>query len=561
MAIASDFSVDRATGNIRHTSGSTNYTVLAFHRYLQDLADDAAAAGDDVLDITDVTPSERSTDNIITLLNGYNIDDTAAQFLYDGSITQSNGDVIYAGLVVVGAVESGTQLQVIQNNTIYTSFWSTGINIDASANILCRMLIKVRTGGADVDGKRLRVKAAELSDTYSEFSLTAGLGNNTAAIFTSNDLNNQTAGATIAGWTIGNTEGYQSLDVNNDGSTEKYYSQWDRGSQTINQLYEYAKYITRRGSSTTLYGINGFLFRGITHDLPYSAKTGSPTQNEVISWGSGATAGTGRLYAFSGGSTGNIYFQLLTGVAPAPSATITGGTSGATWTAGTVVQRTVQTPFIGSSTGSALLGGYGVGLKVSTLSASDLLTALDNVAYTPPNNVTFTVAGIVSGEDRVYVAPWDGSTVDGQGNPVPNVTQFALHTSLTGGSVSSVKITTTIPADTPASGTIRVVNDAGHEVRLVYTSWAADTFTLSGTYAFNGSGATANATSGNGVYVTYIDKLAASTTETFSVIYASNRNLVVRVRDGASTPIKTFITSAVLSSAGGSTTAIRTSDA
>lgn len=557
MPIASDFEIDRATGNIRHTSGSTNYTVLELHRYLQDLADDAAAAGDDELDITDVTPSERSTDNIITLINGYNIDDTAAQYLYDGSITQDDGDTIYAGIVVVGTVVSGTQLQVIQNNSVYTSFWSTGINADSTANIITRMLIKVRSGGSDVDGKRLRIQAREFGNTYSEFSMTCGLGNNTAAIFTVSDLNNQTASGTVSGWSITNTEGYQNLDVNNDSVNEQYYSQWDRGSQSMNQLYEYTKYLTRRGTSSTLYGLNGFLFRGITHSIAYSAKTGTPTQNETVSWGSGATAGTGKLLAFSGGSTGTIYIQLLTGVI-VTTGTITGGSSGATWTYSSATQRTVSTPFIGTSTGSAIIGAYGVGIKTSTLSSSDLLTALDGTAYTPPNNVTFTVSGLVSG-DRVLVAPWDGSSTDGQGNPVPNTTQYTLSGNLTSGSVSSVTVSGSIAADTPSSGTIRVVNNSGYRVRLAYSSWSGSTFTLSSTYAFNGSNETANASSGNGVYVTYIDKATSSTSESFGVVYSTNRNLVVRVRNGSS-PIKTFITSATLGSAGGSSTAIRTSD-
>ena len=60
--------------------------------------DDAAASGDDILDITDATASERSTDNIITLKAPYNIDDTAAQHLYDGSIIQAGGDTIYDGI-------------------------------------------------------------------------------------------------------------------------------------------------------------------------------------------------------------------------------------------------------------------------------------------------------------------------------------------------------------------------------------------------------------------------------------------------------------------------------
>jgi hypothetical protein len=48
--------------------GSSHYTVLELHRFLQDLADNASASGDDLLDITSSTPSERSTVNIITLL-------------------------------------------------------------------------------------------------------------------------------------------------------------------------------------------------------------------------------------------------------------------------------------------------------------------------------------------------------------------------------------------------------------------------------------------------------------------------------------------------------------
>ena len=133
--------------------------------------------------------------------------------------------------------------------------------------------------------------------------------------------------------------------------------------------------------------------------------------------------------------------------------------------------------------------------------------------------------------------------------------------SLTGAAVSSVVVSTSIPSDTPASGTIRVVNDDGYEVRLPYTSWAGSTFTLTGTFDFSGNNETKSATTGNDVYITYIDKLATGTTETFTVLYNANRNLVVRVRDGGVSPIKTFITSAILTSAGGSTTAIRTSDA
>src|SRR3990172_7556507 len=114
MAIGDDFAISGA-GAITHVSGATNYTVLELHRWLQDLADDAQAAVGDLIDITTTTPSERATDNIITLNAPFNIDDTAAEFLYDGSITQNGGGTIYPRLGCVGGVETGTELQITQD--------------------------------------------------------------------------------------------------------------------------------------------------------------------------------------------------------------------------------------------------------------------------------------------------------------------------------------------------------------------------------------------------------------------------------------------------------------
>jgi len=554
MAIGTDFEV-QVNGDIRHVSGTTTYTVLQFHRWLQDLADDAQAASDDFLDITSSTPSERSTDNIIALNAPYNIDDTAAQYLYDGSISQAGGDTLYSGLVVVGSVVAGTQLQIVQNNALLTSYWGTGLNADPAANILLRIMVKTRTGGTDIDGKRIRVTAREFGDTYSEFSSTLGQGNSTAAIFTSTDLNNQTASGTVAGWTITNTEGYQPLDVNGDAVNEFYYSQWDRGAQTINDLYEYTKYIQRRGTAETIHGINGDLFRGITHQVTYTGETSGPfVENEVLTWGTGATAGTGLLLALlDSGTTGTLWIQLLTGVAPSAN-TITGPTNSTTATAGTVTSRTISPAFLGQSTGSALIGAYGVGVKTDTLTANDLLFDLTNTPRTPPNNVTFTVNGLVSGEDRVLVGPENSGL---------EVAQFTLGTTLSGASETTIDAGAAIPTDTPASGTVRVELDSGIYKRVPYSSYSGSDFTITVGPEDDFTGD--NATAGNNVFISYIDKLATATSESFTGVYLAPRSLFIRVRDGGTTGdfigIKTFETTGTLGSAGGSTTAIRTSDA
>jgi len=555
MAIGDDFTV-AVNGDIRHDSGSTTYTVLELHRWLQNLADDQAASGDDLVDITSSTPSERSTDNIITLNGTYNIDDDAAEYFYDGSVTQDGGDIQYSGLVVVGAVFGTTTLQVVQNNALYDTdapFWGTGINVDAANNILSRMMIKTRDSGSDIDGKRVRIYAREWGETYAEFSVTMGLGNSTAAIFTNEDLNNATVVGTVAGWTgIDNTEGYQPIDIDGNGSPEYYYSQWNRDSYTINQLYERCKWLSRRGTSSTIHGIDGELFRGITHQWAFDGAdgVGGFTQNEVVSWGSGATAGSALLIACDDldAVTGTMWVQLLTGVAPTDPMTITGGTSSETCELnGSVTTRSLPAVFLGQSTGSALIGGFGIGVELADLTNNDKVFDLTNTQRIPPNNVTFTVYGLVAG-DRVLVTN-DDSGID--------TDQMSLTTTLDGGTETAI-VVDAIPADTAQTGTLRVVLDDGRHRYIAYTAWSGLTFTVASSDWQDPD----DATSGNDVYLSYIDKAASGTSENFTVVYDSDRTLFVRVREGTTgSPIKTFETTGTLGVSGGSTTAIRTSDA
>lgn len=624
MAIEDDFSV-AVNGDIRYTGGAANYTVLELHRFLQDLADNASSSGDDLLDITDSNPSARSTDNIVTLNSPYNIDDTAAQHLYDGSITQDGGDTVYSGLVVLGSVESGTNLQIVQDNALLTNYWATGINADAANNILLRIIAKTRANGVDIDGKRLRVQARELGDRYAEFSVTMGLGNSVAAISTSTDLNNQTAAGTIATWsTISNTEGLNLIDVTGDGSDEEYYSQWNIGTQSINDVYERSKWIQRRGTSETIHGINGELFRGITHSFAYDGEAGAaPATNDVYAWGlkldydaevggpftvgealtigsakgrllalddngatgsmvvsielgtpanndaitggsSSATAsvngapvgqasggGTALILAVDDdGATGNLYVQLLKGTAPADDAILyeNNNVANTATVNGAPTQRTVSPEFIGSSTGSNIIGAYGIGFEAADVGASDTFFDLSNTQRVPPNNVSFSVGGLVTGEDSVLVGPEDGAGG-------LDVDQLSLNTTLNDAAVTSVVVTTAIPSDTPSTGTIRVQDDNGNYIRCAYTSYSGSTFVINAT-----DFSTVNATAGNNVFISYIDKVAAANSESFTSVYSSDRTLFVRVRDGGVTPIIPFETTGTLGSAGGNVTAIRQAD-
>lgn len=884
MAIEDDFSV-AVNGDIRYTGSGANYTVLALHRFLQNLADDAQASGDDLVDITSETPSDRSTDAIITLNSPYNIDDTAARHLYAGSITQADGDTLYSGVQILGPVETGTEVMVVQDDKVLPAYWGTGINANAGLNIVTRMLIKSRDGGADIDGKRILTRVAELGDGYKEFSVTLGLGEAVSALGNGADLNNGTADATIETWSsITNTEGFQLIDINNDGTDEEYYSQFNIGTQTVNDTYERSKWVQQRahvadsgadvgndfivdnatitgqghefsargqaeilremrfqlkigagtptgdltaelydsddaataaptgavlatsepvlaslitstyqeiifrfndnvtltasqeyfcvirhanGDASNYFHVRGQsaggsddgnraedsggwtgsgtdnlwfsvksspvwherageLMRGITHEIVYDTEVGGPfTEDEIVFWGSQITydniasgpfvvgdyvtfepsgggavkvggkilkqtgtvltvalddisgslvadndiirvvgkattadvnvtitdddkgGGEGVLLALDdNGTDGDLYIQRIHGVAPVDNLQIEGRTSGATCLVNvTVTGRAITPEFIGASTGTNIIGAYGIGFETADVSANDLLTALDNVARNPPNNVTFTVTGLVSGEDRVLVGPRTAGALD--------TAQFTTDTTLSTNQETAVSIATVaIPTDTPGSGSgtsntrLRVQLDSGVFMRQPYDSydaatpgnftlptsansavqidvaqpgggvatwtrasgdWFADGFDVGATFeganftnagnnspneytvismtatvlttlvgssvVETGSGdevltiqgwdySSDNATSGNDVFIAYIDVLADATSEAFTAVYNADRDLFVRVRDGGSTPIKTFESdAAVFGSVSSSVASIRQSDA
>lgn len=641
MAFLDDFTV-AVNGDIRHSSGTATYTVLEMHRALQSIADDQyPISSDDLVAIFSDDPSERATDNIITLNDysgaggpTYNIDATAAEYLYDGSVTQRGGDERYSGLVVVGSVPAGTELVLIQNGAILTSYWGTGLNAVPADNILLRLCVLSRADGVNIDGARIRVQAREQGDTFAEFNATLGLGNSTAAIFTGNDLNYSTTN--FAGWSIPATEGYQLLDVADDGSAnEPYYLtfNWVSGSAGVraNDVYEYWKEQSIRGSSNTIFGgLDTEIFHGLDTSWTYTGtdhaesvdvgwgtyintgavsggpftvgevvnfgsslakgrvlfvdtvdtsllvalESGTPTNGETVTGASsgasatlsagpsGATSGGGVIRTMAVDTTGNeLWGQVIKGTAPSASATVhLGSDLTVTHTVTTPTAIAVNANWIGSSTGTALIGGKGIAMNDSAdTTQSDSFTPLNTgTPVSPPNFQNFTVSGCVVGEDYVLVTNDNGSTnID--------VSQMTVDDGpYVGASVTAISVGVgNIPADTPATGTIRVERADGTYSRHAYTGYDNTTtgdFTVP---SFDAS--TNNVPASANVYVSYIDKLATVTNEEVSIRYNAPRTMFVRVRDGGTAgdnqPIKGYETTAAFGSGGGGATVTRTSDA
>jgi hypothetical protein len=256
MAAIADANVSiNAAGAIRWTGAATTnrHTVLEFIQWLMLKQAQEQAAGDDLLDITVDTPFDRSTDQIVTLNSPFNIDETFARHLYDGSVAQTNptygGEDLWSGLGIIGPSESGTEYMILQNGKVIDAFWGVGINPEAAPSLVySRHLIKSKEAGSKIDGQRITVLSRELGDQYRRFPVTLGTGNSVAAIGNAADIFNETPDATIAGWsTIVNTEGFQELNIDGNGAAgQEFYSQWDTGSQSINDTYERTKWITQR---------------------------------------------------------------------------------------------------------------------------------------------------------------------------------------------------------------------------------------------------------------------------------------------------------------------------
>lgn len=585
--VAADWSITRSSkeieyiGDLHDGTAPTYVTGIELHRALMDFADAGSDAGDDQLAIIDLVPSQRGgVDTNITLLNGYTLATSTAEgaeeHIYDTSITYGGGTDIWDGIQVFG---NATNIQVIQDGArIVNDFWNepkmlTAVE-DSASSTTHRFLVKVRTGGADVDGRRLLGTQREEGTVMTEFFIGGGTnrGNNVLALTANNDLNNDTVAATVETWDdiVNDVEGWTQIDANLDLTDEDYYSDWELGARSKNDFYERAKWIQVRvagiGVDTpardvdqALYGLPGDIFRGITHQVAISTPTGTFVEPEALSWGTGDTAGTGQLLAIDSVTAGTfLWLQLLSGVAPAAN-TIT-GVSTATCLAGTVTPRLVSLPFVGASTGSAIIGAYGLGIGADDLVQADSITSLDANPLSPPNVATFSVTGLdITGgeEDYVLVASEAGGTVD--------LTFDTIATGLTSGTETAVVCTTAIPSDTPADGTIRIENDEGRYVRIPYDSYTASTYTIP-SYAFNGTGDNDSVTAGNNYFISYIDKAAVSATESVQVIYkGSDLSLLVRVRNGntgtpAVNPIVPVDAVGTLGTAGGSTAASRVLD-
>ncbi|MEJ1365627.1 MAG: hypothetical protein RPU42_11170 [Candidatus Sedimenticola sp. (ex Thyasira tokunagai)] len=552
-----------STGAITYVSGSDTFHVWWLHRALQKIAWDFTISGDDEINLTKPNPStSEALGTIITLLNhttdysvNYTITDTVAEYLFGGSVEQNDGDDGYYGLKVQGQTATATPLKLIQDHTELTSHWGTGKN-QTDSNTLLRILVKGRTGGADIDNKVAHVKASKWYDTFAVWGVVLGLGEASAAIITSNDPQNTTLLATVQGYGISKSEGYKLIDV--DGAGDKVFlGEWSHSALGKKALSEFVKAILVDGSTDTLYGVDGDLWTGRVYDCVIGSGSGTWVQNETLSWGSGATAGTGNLMAVDdtdGTATARLVLHLNTGVFPDNTLTVTGAGAATGVISGTPSKITTDPNHLGLYTGSNWIGAYGIGIIANELTFGDSVTSLDGETPTVPQNVTATVTvetGLAGDEPHVFLAEKDG---------VLNAPDYTTNTIGTGNNSSDPDLVmgSAIASDIPQDGWIMVLDTTGGAVTYKpyhHSSWAGSTYTLDVTD--HPGGLDENLTNGDDAFeaILYDSATGGGTTKTISntYVYSADKDVIGWVRHGdpdapdKPVPISGTITSAGLS--------------
>lgn len=330
---------------------------------------------------------------------------------------------------------------------------------------------------------------------------TMTLGNVSGTFQSAETLTGGTSGKTATSSST-LTEAYITPKAFTQGTEYNYSVIIGCATRTLSQVYEYLKYLTRIGSTFTMY--------------PTTTANGP-----VISH----TTKQGQLYIRAHEDNQSSPTNVFSPVKASPFGTFAGG------------------KFFGAQ------GVWIENMASADIQAFQLIDSAGNTR-TPPNQQSITISNLLSGDRVAVFRTESGTTI--------KKNMFTAASGNSSGNTTFV-VNETIPSDTPTSGSIRVVDTSDttstRETRYTYTSWSGSTFAglspaLDRTYTATDDTA----------YVPYIDTTSTGTSAIVTVIYAADRTILVRVRRKAATAILPFETTGSFTSTGYSTSAIRTTD-
>jgi hypothetical protein len=264
-------------------------------------------------------------------------------------------------------------------------------------------------------------------------------------------------------------------DIDDDSTAEPYGYETDVNQASLAQLYEWFKYVARRGSTFDLDGLDGQEFIGMDYRVNYTGSvTGTVGEGSVVT---GVTSGASGTVVSHDTTNKVLLLRNSRGTfVDAEQIQVDAGNyipaSGTTVTAITPIAEC----WAGTFAGGAFFGAIGHLISDYKTTEENSFTLFDanGIQRQRPTSVSMVVSNLL---DHDWVAC---HRLDGSGGST-NKTEY---TAVGGEAVGDdTLVTGAITADTPGKATggrlvLVDVTDSNKEYVLRYSSWATATFTL-----------------------------------------------------------------------------------
>jgi hypothetical protein len=496
--------------------------------------------------------------------------------------TYTTGEDLFPNVYTLGSIEEDDdqQIYIIQNGISLSEWWP-----DAGAAPPTRhidVLIKTKEQGVEIDDGKITVflrhyPSDGLADLYDHFDIDlSGGGRNAVPLATSPDLNNTSSHAIVSGYnditiawvngtithgavTNGPFENFETVTGGASGATAVVLLD-DTGVMTLGNIiigstaFQNGEVLTGSSSGATTttsstvtaaYTMEKNFIKQAPNDYSVIIDCNGHRLSEVYEY---------MKYVLRENSSFDTY-GMMTASATLSQNILDGEQYIRAYndydTPANSYSPVKAAPF-GTFAGGKLFGARGV--WVENMHPDDILQyqLIDsgNTTRTPPTQATITVTNLIASDRVAVFRTTAGTTI--------NKAMYAAAAGNNSGATTFV-VGSAITNDTPTAGTIRIIDDsdtgATRERRHTYSSWDGVTFSgLSPALDRNYTAVD------DKVYIPFIDEVASDTSASVTVIYVSDRSILVRVRRYTATAILPFETTGTFGSNGFSIATIRTTD-
>ena len=275
------------------------------------------------------------------------------------------------------------------------------------------------------------------------------------------------------------TYGYATADIDDNGSNEYYGITIDCNQCPLTHVYEWIKYVTRRGATgtTNTDGIAGEMYVGGEVYLKYSGSVSGGTVDEGDDVTQATSLATGVVISHD--TVNKILLLRNARGVFSTSYVVTSTDHSGSFTPNTAAQNfsaKKQAP-LGTFAGGTFFGARGV--KLTDWASADenqfILTPVEGGTVTRPTAIVLEVANLVGAGETAITSDRVGVfRLTGLGGSIDKTEFSAYGGETAGGAVLDVD--TAIPQDVPGKTTggvlrLRDASDNYKEYRIRYSSW------------------------------------------------------------------------------------------